>query len=45
MNLKSLLRKKRFWVTLAGAVTAAGYFAAGDISGGAKVLGSIILGQ
>jgi len=43
--LKRLVKKKRFWVTLAGVATAGGYFAAGDIKGAVTVLGSILVGN
>ncbi len=45
MNLKAIVKKKRFWLGLATAATAASYVAGGDIAGAVRAVAAFVMGS
>lgn len=45
MNIKTIVKKKRFWLGLATAATAASYVAGGDIAGAVRAVASFFVGS
>ncbi len=45
MNFRNMMKKKRFWLGVATAATAASYLVGGDIAGAVRAVASFAMGS